>query len=140
MARANVLGAPTRTELPILLQSERRKRRWLSSIELFITGIPITLRLLALAEVVVISRDIASELVQLLSFSFLMIGSVLRPLQMLGGFGSQALITLMKYQINPMVFGRRLYRLFDVSRCGLGLTVLMTLLVPWLILYQLVGA
>lgn len=126
--------------MPILLQSERRKRRWLSSIELFITGIPITLRLLALAEVVVISREIASELVQLLSFSFLMIGSVLRPLQKLGGFGCQALITLMKYQTNLMVFGPGRYRFFDVARYGLGLTVLMTLLVPWLILYQLVGA
>mgnify|MGYP000972798030 CR=1 FL=1 len=140
MARASVLGDPTRTELSILLRSEQRKRRWLSSVELLITAILITLRLLSLAEVVYISGDIAPEHVYLLSYSFLMIGSVLGPLQMLGGFESPALITLMRYQTNPMVFGRGRYRLFDVGRCGLGLTVLMTLLVPWLILYQLVGA
>lgn len=53
---------------------------------------------------------------------------------------SQSFLTPMGYQTNLMVFGPGRYRFFDVARYGLGLTVLMTLLVPWLILNQMGGA
>lgn len=53
---------------------------------------------------------------------------------------SQSFLSPMGYQTNLMVFGPGRYRFFDVARYGLGLTVLMTLLVPWLILNQMVGA
>lgn len=53
---------------------------------------------------------------------------------------SQSFLTPMGYQTNLMVFGPGRYRFFDVARYGLGLTVLMSLLVPWLILSQMGGA
>ena len=49
---------------------------------------------------------------------------------------SQSFLTPMGYQTNLMVFGPGRYRFFDVARYGAGLTVLMTLLVPGLILVQ----
>ena len=100
----------------------------------------ITLAVLVLAVALFISGVIAPELVGLLSLGLLMIGGVLTPLQALTRLGSPALITPMGYQTNLMVFGPGRYRFFDVARYGLGLTVLMTLLVPWLILNQMGGA
>ena len=52
---------------------------------------------------------------------------------------SQSFLTPMGYQTNLMVFGPGRYRFFDVARYGAGLTVLMTLLVPGLILMQAGG-
>ncbi len=49
---------------------------------------------------------------------------------------SQSFLTPMGYQTNLMVFGPGRYRFFDVTRYGVGLTVLMTLMVPGLILWQ----
>ena len=52
---------------------------------------------------------------------------------------SQSFLTPMGYQTNLMVFGPGRYRFFDVARYGAGLTLLMTLLVPALILTQAGG-
>lgn len=52
---------------------------------------------------------------------------------------SQSFLTPMGYQTNLMVFGPGRYRFFDVARYGAGLTLLMTLLVPALILAQAGG-
>ncbi|KZR83474.1 SLC13 family permease [Synechococcus sp. MIT S9504] len=52
---------------------------------------------------------------------------------------SQSFLTPMGYQTNLMVFGPGRYRFFDVARYGAGLTLLMTLLVPGLILVQAGG-
>ncbi len=49
---------------------------------------------------------------------------------------SQSFLTPMGYQTNLMVFGPGRYRFLDVTRYGAGLTVLMTLIVPALILWQ----
>ena len=47
---------------------------------------------------------------------------------------SQSFLTPMGYQTNLMVFGPGRYKFLDVPRYGAGLTLLMTLLVPALIL------
>ena len=47
---------------------------------------------------------------------------------------SQSFLTPMGYQTNLMVFGPGRYHFLDVPRYGIGLTLLMTLLVPALIL------
>ncbi len=52
---------------------------------------------------------------------------------------SQSFLTPMGYQTNLMVFGPGRYRFFDVTRYGIGLTVLMTLMIPGLILWQYRG-
>ncbi len=49
---------------------------------------------------------------------------------------SQSFLTPMGYQTNLMVFGPGRYRFLDVTRYGAGLTVLMTLIIPVLILWQ----
>ncbi len=49
---------------------------------------------------------------------------------------SQSFLTPMGYQTNLMVFGPGRYRFLDVTRYGAGLTILMTFLVPFLILWQ----
>ena len=49
---------------------------------------------------------------------------------------SQSFLTPMGYQTNLMVFGPGRYRFLDVPRYGTGLTLLMTLLVPAMILLQ----
>ncbi len=49
---------------------------------------------------------------------------------------SQSFLTPMGYQTNLMVFGPGRYHFLDVPRYGAGLTLLMTLLVPALILWQ----
>jgi len=53
---------------------------------------------------------------------------------------SQSFLTPMGYQTNLMVFGPGRYRFFDVTRYGIGLTVLMTFLIPALILWQYAGS
>tara|TARA_Y100001968_G_scaffold273230_1_gene265872 strand:- start:505 stop:2322 length:1818 start_codon:yes stop_codon:yes gene_type:complete len=52
---------------------------------------------------------------------------------------SQSFLTPMGYQTNMMVFGPGRYRFFDVTRYGAGLTVLMTLIIPALILFEYGG-
>ncbi len=52
---------------------------------------------------------------------------------------SQSFLTPMGYQTNLMVFGPGRYRFLDVTRYGAGLTLLMTLTVPLLILWQYQG-
>ena len=47
---------------------------------------------------------------------------------------SQSFLTPMGYQTNLMVFGPGRYHFLDIPRYGAGLTVLMTLLVPALVL------
>ena len=49
---------------------------------------------------------------------------------------SQSFLTPMGYQTNLMVFGPGRYRFLDVTRYGIGLTLLMTFLVPILILWK----
>ena len=53
---------------------------------------------------------------------------------------SQSFLTPMGYQTNLMVFGPGRYRFFDVTRYGIGLTVLMTLMIPGLILWRYGGS
>tara|TARA_Y100001968_G_C19449318_1_gene767434 strand:+ start:1597 stop:3417 length:1821 start_codon:yes stop_codon:yes gene_type:complete len=52
---------------------------------------------------------------------------------------SQAFLTPMGYQTNLMVFGPGRYRFLDVTRYGAGLTILMSLLIPGLILLEYGG-
>jgi di/tricarboxylate transporter len=49
---------------------------------------------------------------------------------------SQSFLTPIGYQTNLMVFGPGRYRFLDVARYGVPLTVVMTLLVPWLVCRQ----
>ena len=49
---------------------------------------------------------------------------------------SQSFLTPVGYQTNLMVFGPGRYRFLDVTRYGAGLTLMMTLLVPALILWH----
>jgi len=49
---------------------------------------------------------------------------------------SQSFLTPVGYQTNLMVFGPGRYRFLDVTRYGLGLTLIMTALIPALILWQ----
>lgn len=49
---------------------------------------------------------------------------------------SQSFLSPVGYQTNLMVFGPGRYRFLDVARYGFPLTLLMTLLVPWLICRQ----
>ncbi len=53
---------------------------------------------------------------------------------------SQSFLTPMGYQTNLMVFGPGRYRFFDVTRYGIGLTALMTFMIPGLILWQYAGS
>ena len=53
---------------------------------------------------------------------------------------SQSFLTPMGYQTNLMVFGPGRYRFLDVTRYGAGLTLLMTLMIPGLILWQYGGS
>ena len=53
---------------------------------------------------------------------------------------SQSFLTPMGYQTNLMVFGPGRYRFLDVTRYGIGLTVLMTLVIPWLIIWKYGGS
>ncbi|KGG13298.1 MULTISPECIES: SLC13 family permease [Prochlorococcus] len=52
---------------------------------------------------------------------------------------SQSFLTPMGYQTNLMVFGPGRYRFLDVTRYGAGLTALMTVFVPLLIIWQYGG-
>ncbi|AAP99143.1 MULTISPECIES: SLC13 family permease [Prochlorococcus] len=52
---------------------------------------------------------------------------------------SQSFLTPMGYQTTLMVFGPGRYRFLDVTRYGAGLTLLMTIVVPVLILWQYSG-
>ncbi len=52
---------------------------------------------------------------------------------------SQSFLTPMGYQTNLMVFAPGRYRFLDVTRYGAGLTAMMTLIVPLLILWQYGG-
>ncbi|MEB3247428.1 MAG: SLC13 family permease, partial [Synechococcus sp.] len=49
---------------------------------------------------------------------------------------SQSFLTPVGYQTNLMVFGPGRYRFLDVTRYGIGLTLIMTLMVPALILWR----
>ena len=49
---------------------------------------------------------------------------------------SQSFLTPVGYQTNLMVFGPGRYRFLDVTRYGSGLTLIMTVLVPALILWR----
>ena len=49
---------------------------------------------------------------------------------------SQSFLTPVGYQTNLMVFGPGRYRFLDVTRYGLGLTLIMTALIPALILWH----
>ncbi|WP_094556384.1 SLC13 family permease [Synechococcus sp. 1G10] len=49
---------------------------------------------------------------------------------------SQSFLSPVGYQTNLMVFGPGRYRFLDVARYGFPLTVVMTLLVPWLVCRQ----
>ena len=47
---------------------------------------------------------------------------------------SQSFLTPMGYQTNLMVYGPGRYRFFDIARYGVGLTIIMSLSVPALII------
>ena len=49
---------------------------------------------------------------------------------------SQSFLTPVGYQTNLMVFGPGRYRFLDVTRYGIGLTLIMTVMVPALILWR----
>ncbi len=49
---------------------------------------------------------------------------------------SQSFLTPMGYQTNLMVFGPGRYRFLDITRYGIGLTILLSLMIPALILWQ----
>ena len=53
---------------------------------------------------------------------------------------SQSFLTPVGYQTNLMVFGPGRYRFLDVTRYGIGLTLIMTILVPQLILWYYSGS
>ena len=53
---------------------------------------------------------------------------------------SQSFLTPIGYQTNVMVFGPGRYRFLDVTRYGLGITLLMTVMIPSLILWQYGGS
>ena len=53
---------------------------------------------------------------------------------------SQSFLTPVGYQTNLMVFGPGRYRFLDVTRYGICLTLMMTILVPWLILWYYSGS
>ncbi len=53
---------------------------------------------------------------------------------------SQSFLTPMGYQTNLMVFGPGRYRFFDITRYGAGLTLVMTLMIPGLIIWQYSGS
>ena len=53
---------------------------------------------------------------------------------------SQSFLTPVGYQTNLMVFGPGRYRFLDVTRYGLGLTLIMTIIVPALILWHYGGS
>ena len=53
---------------------------------------------------------------------------------------SQSFLTPMGYQTNLMVFGPGRYRFLDVTRYGIGLTLLMTFMIPALIIWQYGGS
>jgi len=52
---------------------------------------------------------------------------------------SQSFLTPVGYQTNLMVFAPGRYRFLDVTRYGIGLTLIMTVLVPALILWHFGG-
>ena len=47
---------------------------------------------------------------------------------------SQSFLTPMGYQTNLMVYGPGRYKFFDIAKYGIGLTIIMTLLIPALII------
>ena len=47
---------------------------------------------------------------------------------------SQSFLTPMGYQTNLMVYGPGRYRFFDIAKYGAGLTLIMSLIVPALII------
>ena len=53
---------------------------------------------------------------------------------------SQSFLTPVGYQTNLMVFGPGRYRFLDVTRYGIGLTLIMTIIVPALILWHYGGS
>ena len=53
---------------------------------------------------------------------------------------SQSFLTPVGYQTNLMVFGPGRYRFLDVTRYGVGLTLIMTIIVPALILWHYGGS
>jgi len=63
------------------------------------------------------------------------LGMAPNALIMLVLFGaSQSFLTPMGYQTNLMVYGPGRYRFFDIAKYGAGLTLIMTLTIPALIL------
>ncbi len=48
---------------------------------------------------------------------------------------SQSFLTPMGYQTNLMVYGPGRYQFFDIARYGIGLTIIMSLLIPALIIF-----
>tara|TARA_B100000609_G_scaffold46640_1_gene35894 strand:- start:2465 stop:4273 length:1809 start_codon:yes stop_codon:yes gene_type:complete len=51
---------------------------------------------------------------------------------------SQSFLTPMGYQTNLMVYGPGRYRFFDVARYGVGLTIIMSLTIPALIIFKFI--
>ena len=49
---------------------------------------------------------------------------------------SQSFLTPMGYQTNLMVYGPGRYRFFDIARYGVGLTIIMSLTIPALIIFN----
>ena len=49
---------------------------------------------------------------------------------------SQSFLTPMGYQTNLMVYGPGRYRFFDIARYGVGLTIIMSLTIPALIILK----
>ena len=65
------------------------------------------------------------------------IGISPNALIMLVLFGaSQSFLTPMGYQTNLMVYGPGRYRFFDIAKYGAGLTLIMTLTIPALIIFN----
>ena len=63
------------------------------------------------------------------------LGMEANALIMLVLFGaSQSFLTPMGYQTNLMVYGPGRYRFFDIAKYGAGLTIIMSLIVPGLII------
>ena len=63
------------------------------------------------------------------------LGMEANALIMLVLFGaSQSFLTPMGYQTNLMVYGPGRYRFFDIAKYGAGLTIIMSLIVPALII------
>ena len=111
------------------------------NLNFFIDGLPLYLSLLVIFLSTVILTQFISNAASVALILPVVIGfsSTLdiapQALIMVVLFGaSQSFLTPMGYQTNLMVYGPGRYRFFDIARYGIGLTIIMALTIPALII------